>query len=55
MELNTEMREIEGRTDLTDDKPPRIYTILGTTCAAAPQTIPFADIFVLKLVNKSPS
>ena len=47
--LNSEVIEIEKRTDLTNDqKVTRICTVFGTTCAAvAVQPIPFADIFVL--------
>ena len=47
--IETEITDIENRTDLSDDeKRSRIIHIFSVTCAAvAVQPIPFADIFVL--------
>ncbi len=47
--IQSEITDIENRTDLSDDqKRTRIIHIFSVTCAAvAVQPIPFADIFVL--------
>lgn len=47
--IETEITDIENRTDLSDDqKRSQIIHIFSVTCAAvAVQPIPFADIFVL--------